>query len=135
LKVGWCAQASVQGALLCGAQLYWTFPPKSKPGCACQSSKCNDCIRPVSGAECAAMALVGIPCWCANGGMICNLYRGITQGEYSVVAGGEFRLAADSTYGISRHFDRGAARPDWVRQMVYPAPRDSTFSEILADGI
>lgn len=55
--------------------------------------------------------------------------------EQSVEAGKEFRLAGDSTYEQSRDFRRQAVRTNWVRKLVYPAPREYTFSETLADNI
>lgn len=55
--------------------------------------------------------------------------------EQSVVAGGESRLAGNSTYVVSRDFGRSMARTDWTRQLVYPATREYTFSEIIAQDI
>jgi glyoxylase-like metal-dependent hydrolase (beta-lactamase superfamily II) len=55
--------------------------------------------------------------------------------EQSMVAGGEFRLAGDSTFELLRDFEHAATRINWVRKLAYPAPREYVFSEILAQGI
>jgi glyoxylase-like metal-dependent hydrolase (beta-lactamase superfamily II) len=55
--------------------------------------------------------------------------------EQSVIAGGEMRLAGDSTFVLSRDFKRHAARTDWERKLVYPGPREYKFTEIVAGNI
>jgi glyoxylase-like metal-dependent hydrolase (beta-lactamase superfamily II) len=51
--------------------------------------------------------------------------------EQSVKAGGDMRLSADSAFTQLRDLKGGATRIEWVRKMVYPAPREYRFSEIL----
>lgn len=51
--------------------------------------------------------------------------------EQSSVAGGEMRLASDSTLVSVTDVAAGATRNDWVRNYQYPAPRSFTFSEIV----
>ena len=51
--------------------------------------------------------------------------------EQSAVAGGEMRLANDSTLVSVTDVATGATRTDWVRNYQYPAPRSFTFSEIV----
>jgi glyoxylase-like metal-dependent hydrolase (beta-lactamase superfamily II) len=49
----------------------------------------------------------------------------------SVKPDGEMRLAGDSTFVVTRSFSKGAARTEWVRKLVYPAPREYRFTEIV----
>lgn len=51
--------------------------------------------------------------------------------EQSAVAGGEMRLANDSTLVSVTDVAAGATRNDWERNYQYPAPRSFTFSEIV----
>ena len=51
--------------------------------------------------------------------------------EQSAVAGGEMRLANDSTLVTVTDVAAGTMRNDWVRNFQYPAPRTFTFSEIV----
>src|SRR5881628_2626738 len=51
--------------------------------------------------------------------------------EQSVLAGGEMRLANDSTFEAVTDVGARATRIDWVRNYVYPATRTYTFSEIV----
>ncbi|OLC38873.1 MAG: hypothetical protein AUH81_03180 [Candidatus Rokubacteria bacterium 13_1_40CM_4_69_5] len=51
--------------------------------------------------------------------------------EQSIVAGGEMRLANDSTFEMVTDRGAQATRIDWVRNYVYPATRTYTFSEIV----
>jgi glyoxylase-like metal-dependent hydrolase (beta-lactamase superfamily II) len=51
--------------------------------------------------------------------------------EQSAVAGGEMRLAGDSTVVSVTDVAAGTTRNDWVRNFQYPAPRTFTFSEIV----
>jgi len=51
--------------------------------------------------------------------------------EQSAVAGGEMRLANDSTLVSVTDVAAGATRNDWVRNFQYPAPRTFTFTEII----
>ena len=44
---------------------------------------------------------------------------------------GEMRLAGDSTFVLTRSFSAKAARTDWDRKLIYPAPREYRFSEIV----
>ncbi|HEY7869158.1 MAG TPA: MBL fold metallo-hydrolase [Methylomirabilota bacterium] len=53
--------------------------------------------------------------------------------EQSQAAGGEMRLAGDSTVVAVRDMATGATRLDWVRNFQYPAPRTFTFSEIVTN--
>ena len=48
----------------------------------------------------------------------------------SIKPDGEMRLAGDSTFVVTRSFSKGAARTEWVRKLVYPAPREYRFTEI-----
>ncbi|MBI2311932.1 MAG: MBL fold metallo-hydrolase [Betaproteobacteria bacterium] len=52
--------------------------------------------------------------------------------EQSLVAGGEPRLAGESSFALSRDFAPGSARTEWVKKLVYPAPREYKFTEIIA---
>jgi len=49
----------------------------------------------------------------------------------SVKADGEPRLAGDSSFVALRALDSKAARIEWVRKLVYPAPREYRFTEIV----
>ena len=49
----------------------------------------------------------------------------------SVKPDGEMRLAGDSTFVLTRSFSKGAARTEWVRKLVYPAPREYRFTEVV----
>ena len=51
--------------------------------------------------------------------------------EQSMVAGGEPRHAADSTFEMTGDFTAHAMRVDWVKNFLYPAPRTFQFSEIV----
>jgi len=51
--------------------------------------------------------------------------------EQSAIAGGEMRLANDSTRVTVTDVAAGTTRNDWVRNFQYPAPRTFTFSEIV----
>jgi glyoxylase-like metal-dependent hydrolase (beta-lactamase superfamily II) len=55
--------------------------------------------------------------------------------EQSLVAGGEPRLAGESAFVLSRDLTAGASRTEWVRKLVYPAPREYRFTEVIAGGI
>lgn len=52
--------------------------------------------------------------------------------EQSAKAGGEMRLANDSTLVSVTDVAAGVTRTDWVRNFHYPAPRTFTFTEIVA---
>ena len=52
--------------------------------------------------------------------------------EQSAKAGGEMRLAGDSTVVSVTDVAAGVTRTDWVRNFQYPAPRTFTFTEIAA---
>jgi len=49
----------------------------------------------------------------------------------SVKAGGEMRLAGDSTFVLTRNLSKGTARVEWVRKLVYPSPREYRFTEVV----
>ena len=51
--------------------------------------------------------------------------------EQSAKAGGEMRLANDSTFDLVADVGAGATRTDWVKKFAYPAPRTFTFTEIV----
>jgi glyoxylase-like metal-dependent hydrolase (beta-lactamase superfamily II) len=51
--------------------------------------------------------------------------------EQSVKADGDPRLAGDSKFTAWRALDARAARIEWVRDLVYPAPREYRFTEIV----
>jgi len=51
--------------------------------------------------------------------------------EQSMVAGGEMRLTADSTFEMTGDFTAHAVRVDWVKNFLYPSPRTFQFSEIV----
>src|SRR5689334_82352 len=51
--------------------------------------------------------------------------------EQSIKADGEMRLAGDSTFVLTRDLSSGAARIEWDRKMVYPSPREYTFTEVV----
>ena len=51
--------------------------------------------------------------------------------EQSMVAGGEMRHAADSTFEMTGDFTTHAVRVDWVKNFLYPSPRTFQFSEIM----
>ncbi|TMB25997.1 MAG: MBL fold metallo-hydrolase [Deltaproteobacteria bacterium] len=51
--------------------------------------------------------------------------------EQSVKAGGEMRLASDSTFVAQRDLANEAARTEWDRKFVYPSPREYKFTEIV----
>lgn len=51
--------------------------------------------------------------------------------EQSIVAGGEMRHAADSTFEMTGDFTAHAVRVNWVKNFLYPAPRTFQFSEIV----
>ncbi len=51
--------------------------------------------------------------------------------EQSFFAGGEAKFAADSDFDLQMDFGAGAARVDWVRNLVYPGKRTFRFSEIV----
>jgi glyoxylase-like metal-dependent hydrolase (beta-lactamase superfamily II) len=51
--------------------------------------------------------------------------------EQSVKADGEPRLAGDSSFVATRALDAKAARIEWDRKLVYPAPREYRFTEIV----
>lgn len=55
--------------------------------------------------------------------------------EQSIIPDGEMRLAGDSKFIQLRDLASGAARTEWVRKLVYPAPREYRFTEIVASGI
>lgn len=55
--------------------------------------------------------------------------------EQSLVAGGEPRLAGESTFTLSRDLPARASRVEWVRKLVYPAPREYRFTEVIAGGV
>jgi glyoxylase-like metal-dependent hydrolase (beta-lactamase superfamily II) len=55
--------------------------------------------------------------------------------EQSYQAGAEMRFAGDSTFAQSRDLASGAVRTDWVRDLVYPGPRQFKFAEVVAGGI
>jgi len=55
--------------------------------------------------------------------------------EQSFKADGEYRLADNSTFTQSRDLVAGKSRTDWYRKMVYPAPREYKYAEIVAGGI
>src|SRR5438876_3925186 len=48
-----------------------------------------------------------------------------------MVAGGEMRLANESTFEAATDVASGATRIDWVRNFHYPTPRTFRFSEIV----
>jgi len=52
--------------------------------------------------------------------------------EQSMVAGGDMRLACDSTFESVTDTAWGVTRVDWVRNFSYPATRTYTFTEIVA---
>lgn len=52
--------------------------------------------------------------------------------EQSNEAGGEMRFAGDSTFTQYRDFSVPAVRIEWQRKHAYPAPREYTFTEVLA---
>ena len=49
----------------------------------------------------------------------------------SIIAGGEMRLAGDSTFVLSRALSTGAARIEWDRKLVYPSPREYRYTEVV----
>jgi glyoxylase-like metal-dependent hydrolase (beta-lactamase superfamily II) len=51
--------------------------------------------------------------------------------EQSMVAGGEMRHVADSTFEMTGDFTTHAVRVDWVKNFLYPAPRTFQFSELV----
>jgi glyoxylase-like metal-dependent hydrolase (beta-lactamase superfamily II) len=51
--------------------------------------------------------------------------------EQSMVAGGEMRHAADSTFETTGDFTTRTVRIDWVKNFLYPSPRTFQFSEIV----
>src|SRR6266511_432468 len=51
--------------------------------------------------------------------------------EQSIVAGGEMRHTADSTFEMTSDSTAHAVRVDWVKNFVYPTPRTFQFSEII----
>src|SRR4051812_19731146 len=51
--------------------------------------------------------------------------------EQSVKVGGEMRLASDSTFVAQRDLVNEVARIEWDRKLVYPAPREYKFTEIV----
>lgn len=51
--------------------------------------------------------------------------------EQSVKAGGEMRLAGESTFVQHRAFADGITRTEWLRKMAYPAPREYKFTELV----
>jgi glyoxylase-like metal-dependent hydrolase (beta-lactamase superfamily II) len=51
--------------------------------------------------------------------------------EQSMVADGEMRLTADSTFEMTGDFTAHAMRVDWVKNFVYPSPRTFQFSELV----
>ncbi len=53
----------------------------------------------------------------------------------TVKAGGEYRLADNSTFTESRDLAAGKSRTEWYRKMLYPAPREYKFTEVIADGV
>src|SRR5262245_1000656 len=55
--------------------------------------------------------------------------------DQSLRAGGELRLASDSTFTQSRDLATGKTRTEWYRKMVYPTPREFKFTEVVAEGI
>ncbi|HEX6827654.1 MAG TPA: hypothetical protein VF104_01610, partial [Burkholderiales bacterium] len=55
--------------------------------------------------------------------------------EQSVVPGGEARLAGESTFVLTRDLSAGAGRMEWTRKLVYPAPREYKFTEVIAGGV
>ncbi len=52
--------------------------------------------------------------------------------EQSPAAGGEMRYSGGSRFHTEMDFKTGMARTDWVRNLLYPAKRTYTFSEIIA---
>src|SRR5262252_9900289 len=48
---------------------------------------------------------------------------------------GEYRLCDEATFTESRDLGTGKTRIEWYRKMVYPAPREYKFTEVVADGI
>ena len=51
--------------------------------------------------------------------------------EQSVKADGEPRFANDATFVATRSLASGAARIEWVKNYVYPSPREYRFTEIV----
>src|SRR5262245_25277526 len=51
--------------------------------------------------------------------------------EQSMIAGGESRDAADSTFEMTGDFTAHTVRVDWVKDFLYPSPRTFQFSEIM----
>ena len=51
--------------------------------------------------------------------------------EQSYAAGGEMRLAGDSTFVIARDLGMDVARVEWVRKLVYPSQREYRFTEVV----
>jgi glyoxylase-like metal-dependent hydrolase (beta-lactamase superfamily II) len=54
--------------------------------------------------------------------------------EQSVKPGGEPRFANDATFVTSRSLTSGAARIEWVKNFVYPSPREYRYTEIVTPG-
>jgi glyoxylase-like metal-dependent hydrolase (beta-lactamase superfamily II) len=51
--------------------------------------------------------------------------------EQSIKAGGEMRLAGDSTFVLTRDLSNDASRIEWDRKFVYPSPREYKFTEVV----
>jgi len=51
--------------------------------------------------------------------------------EQSIVAGGEMRYTANSTFEMTGDFTAHAVRVDWVKNFLYPSQRTFQFSEIV----
>ena len=51
--------------------------------------------------------------------------------EQSMVAGGEMRHVADSTFEMTGDFTAHTVRVDWVKNFLYPSPRTFQFSELF----
>jgi glyoxylase-like metal-dependent hydrolase (beta-lactamase superfamily II) len=51
--------------------------------------------------------------------------------EQSMAAGGEMRLACDSTFEAVTDVGARSTRIDWIRNFAYPAPRTFRYSEVV----
>ncbi|HEY6003970.1 MAG TPA: MBL fold metallo-hydrolase [Anaeromyxobacter sp.] len=94
---------------------------------------------PEGGGNAAATELVNKAVAAQGGADALSLIRTLSvkasgtfwEPEQSVKPGGEPRLAGEATIATTRDLDARAARIEWVRKYVYPAPREYRFTEIV----
>ncbi|HSD59471.1 MAG TPA: MBL fold metallo-hydrolase [Burkholderiales bacterium] len=96
---------------------------------AAPAAAVSDPVKAAAEALGGAKALAGIRSLTVSGSVT------HWEPEQSLVPGGEPRLAGESSFTQSRDLTTGASHTEWVRKLVYPAPREYKFTEVIAGGI